>query len=118
MLSELDPFDIFDTEASRLDRFFAGLGDEEWNRPSRCQGWSVRDVLAHLAGEELYNHACLDGDLGRLRMTLERAVNQCGGHRVHTALESVGRPDFSRRVGSQCHGSIEPDHRVWQRRRI
>lgn len=79
MLGELDPFDIFDTEASRLDRFFAGLRDEEWNRPSRCQGWSVRDVLAHLAGEELYNHACLDGDLGRLRMTLERA-NVEGGY--------------------------------------
>lgn len=62
-LADLDPFDIFDTEAARLDRHFSRLDEEGWNRPSRCAGWSVRDVLAHLAGEELYNHACLDGDI-------------------------------------------------------
>jgi len=62
-LADLDPFDIFDTEAARLDRYFSRLDDEGWERPSRCAGWSVRDVLGHLAGEELYNHACLDGDI-------------------------------------------------------
>ncbi|WP_433254563.1 maleylpyruvate isomerase family mycothiol-dependent enzyme [Streptosporangium sp. CA-135522] len=62
-LADLDPFDIFDIEAARLDRHFSGLDEEGWNRPSRCAGWSVRDVLGHLAGEELYNHACLDGDV-------------------------------------------------------
>ncbi|MQA84061.1 MAG: maleylpyruvate isomerase family mycothiol-dependent enzyme [Streptosporangiales bacterium] len=62
-LRDLDPFDIFDAEAERLDRFFASLDGAEWDRPSRCAGWSVRDVLAHLAGEEAYNHACLDDDV-------------------------------------------------------
>ncbi|MCT9935222.1 maleylpyruvate isomerase family mycothiol-dependent enzyme [Planotetraspora sp. A-T 1434] len=71
-LAGLDPFDIFDTEATRLDRYFASLDEEAWNRPSRCEGWSVRDVLAHLAGEELYNHACLDGDIEGFFEMLER----------------------------------------------
>ncbi|MEU8035494.1 maleylpyruvate isomerase family mycothiol-dependent enzyme [Streptosporangium sp. NPDC049078] len=62
-LADLNPFDIFDTEARRLDRFFSGLDAEGWLRPSRLPGWSVRDVLGHLAGEELYNHACLDDDV-------------------------------------------------------
>ncbi len=62
-LKEFDPFDIFDAEAARLDGLFASLDEEGWSRPTRCEGWSARDVLAHLAGEELYNHACLDGDL-------------------------------------------------------
>ncbi|MEV1002838.1 maleylpyruvate isomerase family mycothiol-dependent enzyme [Nonomuraea sp. NPDC050202] len=70
LLKDFDPFDIFDAEAARLDRYFSGLDDAGWRRPSRCEGWSVRDVLAHLAGEELYNHACLDGTvedlMGRL----------------------------------------------------
>ncbi|WP_043616500.1 maleylpyruvate isomerase family mycothiol-dependent enzyme [Nonomuraea candida] len=61
LLKDFNPFDIFDAEAARLDRFFSGLDEAGWRRPSRCAGWSVRDVLAHLAGEELYNHACLDG---------------------------------------------------------
>src|SRR4051794_31451642 len=62
-LDDLNPFDIFDAEAGRLDRFFSSLDAQDWERPSRCAGWSVRDVLGHLAGEELYNHAVLDDDL-------------------------------------------------------
>ena len=30
----------------------AGLSDEEWNAPTGCPGWSVRDVLAHLVAIE------------------------------------------------------------------
>ncbi|MFE3450526.1 maleylpyruvate isomerase family mycothiol-dependent enzyme [Nonomuraea sp. NPDC059194] len=71
-LKDFNPFDLFDTEANRLDGFFASLDEEGWNRPTRCAGWSVRDVLAHLAGEELYNHACLDGDVDGFFATVER----------------------------------------------
>ena len=31
---------------------------------SRCAGWSVRDVLAHMLSSEQYNAACLDGTVG------------------------------------------------------
>ncbi|MFI7616731.1 maleylpyruvate isomerase family mycothiol-dependent enzyme [Nonomuraea terrae] len=73
LLKDWNPFDIFDAEAARLDRFFSGLDEAGWQRPSRCAGWSVRDVLGHLAGEELYNHACLDGSVEELtsRLTVE-----------------------------------------------
>ena len=57
-LAGLNSFGIFDREAARLDHFFAGLDAAGWAQPSRCAGWSVQDVLAHLAGAELYNHAC------------------------------------------------------------
>lgn len=72
MLTEFHPFDIFDTEAARLDRFFGAINEDGWARPTRCAGWSVRDVLAHLAGEELYNHACLDGEVQELFARLQR----------------------------------------------
>ncbi|WP_101784029.1 maleylpyruvate isomerase family mycothiol-dependent enzyme [Nonomuraea indica] len=72
LLKEWEPFDIFDAEAARLDRHFSGLDAEAWERPSRCAGWSVRDVLGHLAGEELYNHACLDGNVQDLLARLAR----------------------------------------------
>src|SRR5690242_16812921 len=35
--------------------------DSVWQRPSRCTGWSVRDVLGHLRADEDYFRACLDG---------------------------------------------------------
>jgi uncharacterized protein (TIGR03083 family) len=62
-LAGLDPFDLLDQEAARIDRRLLALGRDEWARPSRCEGWSVRDVLAHLAASEAYHHACLDGEV-------------------------------------------------------
>ncbi|SEN14618.1 maleylpyruvate isomerase family mycothiol-dependent enzyme [Nonomuraea pusilla] len=78
LLKDYNPFDIFDAEAERLDRFFGGLDEAGWRRPSRCDGWSVRDVLAHLAGEELYNQAALDGTVQDLLARL--AVEGVSGY--------------------------------------
>ncbi|HTD50808.1 MAG TPA: maleylpyruvate isomerase family mycothiol-dependent enzyme [Acidimicrobiia bacterium] len=69
-LDGLDPYDLMDTEAGRLDRYFVGLDDAAWARPSRCDGWSVRDVLAHLVSSEQYNAACLDGRVAEFLGTL------------------------------------------------
>jgi uncharacterized protein (TIGR03083 family) len=63
-LQGLDPYDLMDAEAARLDRYFSGLGEADWARPSRCAGWSARDLLAHLASSEGYNHASLEGTVG------------------------------------------------------
>jgi uncharacterized protein (TIGR03083 family) len=60
-LEGLDPFDLLDAECARVERHFAGSPD--WSRPSRCEGWTTRDMLSHLVGVEDYNRACLDDDL-------------------------------------------------------
>jgi Mycothiol maleylpyruvate isomerase N-terminal domain len=60
-LAGLDPFALLDNEAGRLDAFLSGLGGSGWKRASRCAGWTVRDVLGHLAAGEDYHRACLDG---------------------------------------------------------
>jgi len=60
-LAGLDPYDLMATESARLAAFFGGLGAADWNKPTRCAGWTVRDVLAHLAACEDYNAASLDG---------------------------------------------------------
>jgi uncharacterized protein (TIGR03083 family) len=59
-LDGLDPYDLMERETARLDGYFATLDGDAWKVPSACAAWSVRDVLAHLAGSEEYNHACLD----------------------------------------------------------
>ncbi len=82
-LAGLEPFGIFDIEAERLARFFAGLDGSDWNRPSRCAGWSLKDVLGHLAGEEMYNHACLDDDLaGFAARVAEAGIGGPGDYNV------------------------------------
>ena len=82
-LEGLNPADLLDQEAARLDRYFTELPASAWHRPSRCPGWSIRDVLAHLAATEAYHHACL---AGRVR-ALERAVEAGGGTDIATANE-------------------------------
>jgi uncharacterized protein (TIGR03083 family) len=37
------------TQRLRLARTLAGFGSREWEAPSRCAGWTNRDVVAHLA---------------------------------------------------------------------
>jgi len=71
-LRDLDPFDLLDAEAARLDGFFAELDDEGWKQPTRCAGWRRREMLAHLAGSEVYNRASLDGEVSAL---LKRAAD-------------------------------------------
>ena len=87
-LAGLNPFGIFDVEAARLDHFFAGWTRRAGTGRRRCAGWSVQDVLAHLAGEELYNHACLNGDLDGFRAMVRAA----GHHRRLRRVQPVVRP--------------------------
>ena len=62
----LDPFNILDQEAGRLDAFFSTRSAEEWLRPTRCDEWTVADALRHLAATEVYHQACLDGTVAAL----------------------------------------------------
>lgn len=35
-------------QRERLQALLAGLSDDDWRTPSRCEGWSVQDVAAHV----------------------------------------------------------------------
>ena len=69
-LADINPYDLMESEAARLEFYFGSLRGDDWNEPSACEGWSVKDVLAHLAGGEEYNRACL----GRQRRPDVRAL--------------------------------------------
>src|SRR5262249_34796996 len=92
-LEGLNPYDLMDAEAARLDAYLSGLDDGGWGRASACTGWTTRDMLAHLAGSEEYNHACLDDALPAF---LER-LGQAGASDLHpfNALGVPGRVDRS-----------------------
>src|SRR5689334_11361712 len=62
-----------DEERTRLLRQLGGLTHEQWTAPTDCAGWSVHDIVAHLAGaaastatlRELLRQARLARRLGR-----------------------------------------------------
>ncbi len=92
-LRQLDPFEALDREAARLEAHFRGLDAAGWARPSRCEGWTTRDMLSHLLSVEVYSQACLDDDLARI---MKKAA-ESGATDVHSfndifVKEYAGRP--------------------------
>lgn len=43
-----DMWDVVHTERRALALDLHGLTDAQWETPSMCLGWTVRDVLAHM----------------------------------------------------------------------
>jgi uncharacterized protein (TIGR03083 family) len=50
----------------RLRAHLRGIDERGWSARSHCRGWSVKDVVAHLSTDEVYNQAGLDGTLDEL----------------------------------------------------
>src|SRR5438105_15324329 len=47
--------DLFAAERAALLDLLSGLTDEEWERPTVCADWSVKDVALHILGGDLAN---------------------------------------------------------------
>jgi uncharacterized protein (TIGR03083 family) len=45
-----DQFEPVSRQRRRLQDLLAALGADDWATPSRCDGWTVQDVVAHLVG--------------------------------------------------------------------
>lgn len=83
----LDALGLMELEAERCKRFFETADESVWMRDTRCEGWDVRDLLAHLAGVETYHLACLDDDIAHL---FEEGA-KAGATDVHSFNEWVVR---------------------------
>jgi uncharacterized protein (TIGR03083 family) len=60
---------LIQAEAERLAQYLATMPPDAWRQPSACQGWEVRDVVAHLIqGAQFYVHTIsrgVQGDMAR-----------------------------------------------------
>ncbi len=45
--------DLFPEERSALLDLLSGLTQDEWNAPTVCPGWSIKDIAAHLLGDDI-----------------------------------------------------------------
>jgi uncharacterized protein (TIGR03083 family) len=45
-----DPGVALSAQRRRLESVLAALGEDEWRAASRCDAWSIQDVVAHLVG--------------------------------------------------------------------
>ncbi len=47
--------DLFGEERTRLLELLSPLTDAQWALPTACPGWSVKDIAAHILGDDLNN---------------------------------------------------------------
>ncbi|MEW1639618.1 maleylpyruvate isomerase family mycothiol-dependent enzyme [Streptomyces sp. NPDC093801] len=82
-------------ERRRLADLFDGLREDEWNAPSLCDGWSVREVVAHMSmGFRLSLPATL-AELVKARGNLHRMTDRVA-RRDAAAHPTAGLSGFLR----------------------
>jgi uncharacterized protein (TIGR03084 family) len=55
------------SQHAELAELIDGCTNDDWERPTRCEGWDVAAVLVHLAQTDEYATASVHGDLDRFR---------------------------------------------------
>src|SRR4030095_13043670 len=80
-------------ESERLKQYLHSLPPEAWRKPSACDRWEGRDVVAHLAlGAEIYAERLL------LRHTRKTAFPRAKQRTtVHNKVHDTPRPAYPRR---------------------
>lgn len=64
-------------ERAEMADFLESLRPEQWDQPSLCRGWRIRDVAAHVISYEEHNRIDLARRLLRARLRLGR-LNEAG----------------------------------------
>ncbi|MGH3764377.1 MAG: maleylpyruvate isomerase family mycothiol-dependent enzyme [Pseudonocardiaceae bacterium] len=89
-----------DDQQAELDDLLGGLEDADWVKPSRCSGWSVADVVLHLAQTTELAAAAGDSSfaqrLGRFMPAGARTVDE-GAERAVVAERGAGAAQLLQR---------------------
>ena len=64
-MTRTDPIRLAQDERTELAVFLAGLTPEQWNAPTLCTKWRVRDVVAHIVSYDHLGPVGLAGQVAR-----------------------------------------------------
>jgi uncharacterized protein (TIGR03083 family) len=81
-------------ERSDLAAFLKSLSPEQWEAPTLCAGWRVRDVVAHMLSYDELNKGDLFRRLAKGRFVLDRA-------------NAVGVAEYNRRTPEELLAFLE-----------
>ncbi|HET8659224.1 MAG TPA: maleylpyruvate isomerase family mycothiol-dependent enzyme [Micromonosporaceae bacterium] len=90
-----DIFDDLVAEQERLEAILARLPAAAWDRPSAVDGWSVRDVVLHLAQTEEAVMATVAGQPGAGLMTGRLAAERPAAGTIDEVMDRMVRADSS-----------------------
>ena len=98
----------------------AGVRPEQWQDPTPCEGWTVRDLVGHLAYENRWTPLLLAG------MTMEEVGDRFEGDllgddpvgalsdAVEAALAAVAQPGVLERTVHLSFGDAPAEEYLWQ----
>lgn len=91
-----------DAQRTAVADLLETLTDEEWRRPSLCDGWTVRDIAAHLTLQEMGPSAAL-GMLRHWRGSMDRTIQHAAVRRATAFTTGQIVAGIRRTVGSRRH---------------
>ena len=80
---------LHEDDDADMGTYLAGLEEPDWERPSLCDGWRVRDVVGHILDGNELRLATLPFRLARFGFSSDRS----GRH--HSIARAEGRPPAS-----------------------
>ena len=81
LLDRSQAWQVIDAQRLGLAGLLDDLSEHEWQQPSLCDGWTVRDVAAHLTLQQLGARAAIAMML-RYRGDTDRAIRECACQRA------------------------------------
>ena len=93
---------VIDAQRRSLADLLEGLTGDEWQLPSLCAGWTVRDVAAHLTLQQL-GLGDLIGTMVRWRGSLDRTVQDAACRRAAALPTERIVAEIRGMVGSRRH---------------
>jgi uncharacterized protein (TIGR03084 family) len=112
----MDVIDDLAAEQQRLEELLTPLSDEQWATPSAAAGWSIADVVLHLAQTEEAVVAALSGELPAMWDRAAGSVDEVADSAVREH-RAPGREVFAhwqaaRRASLEGLRSADPKTRV------
>ncbi|GAA3232947.1 maleylpyruvate isomerase family mycothiol-dependent enzyme [Dactylosporangium siamense] len=90
------------TQRAAITDLLETLSDDEWRQPSLCEGWTVRDVAAHLTLQQLGFRDAL-GVMRHWRGNMDRATQQAARARATTLSTGEIVAELRRTNGNRRH---------------
>ncbi|MBW3669068.1 MAG: TIGR03086 family protein [Actinobacteria bacterium] len=57
----LTPFEVLDRATSEFEKRVRQVRDDQWDAPTPCEGWTVRDLVHHVVGADVMAVRLLEG---------------------------------------------------------
>lgn len=80
-MSRAEIWQVIDAQRTSLADLLEDLSEQEWRHPSLCDGWTVRDVAAHLTLQQLGARAAI-AMMARYRGDIDKAVRESACERA------------------------------------